>query len=210
MKTLILIFIFFLFPNKSINNEDCLEMDIVLVLDFSETVQGYENFVIKALEAFASRFEISEDRVRMGIVVFNNKPTVVSNLTGNKNQIFENIIEIKEFKADGGTYMFPALKSAELEFKKNPRDARKMIIFISDGKPSDYETNWQNSEALGSGGVLGLGQRIKSKGIEIWSVFINNGDQGRDFMLEISSIPYFFDSDYRSLISTLKKLDLCT
>ena len=208
MKALVLIFACLLLPNRQLNG--CLEMDIILLLDFSGSVEGYEKFIVDALEAFSDRFQISEDRVRIGVIVFNNDPIIISGLTGNKDKIVENILKIKELRADGGTYMFPALMSAEMEFEKNPRDERKMIIFVSDGKPSDAKGYWKKTNGeIKEGNIFEFSQKIKSKGIEICGIFIDNGEPGRNFMMKISTTPYFFDSDYLSLILTLRKLDIC-
>src|SRR6185369_13881362 len=73
----------------------CLKLDIMLIGDMSGSVQGNEQFVYNALSTFASRFELSEEGVKIGAITFDSSPKLISPLTANKQQLLTNLISIK-------------------------------------------------------------------------------------------------------------------
>lgn len=191
MKTLFLSFL--LFFN---NNPSCLQMDIILLGDMSGSVQGYEGFVSSAFLTFASRFELSEENVKIGAFIFSDNPITISPLTANKPALLRDLQSINSSIASGSTFLSPSLSIAIDEFVKNGRDGyKKVIVIVSDGAVDDKILSRQTA------------QMMRDYGITIYSVIINDLSSNPTFMQEISD--RYFDSDYQKLTETMLKMDVC-
>lgn len=217
MKFIIFILLAFITSgHKSIVKEagGCLQMDIMLLGDFSSSVHGYESFVAKAFAAFAKQFELSENGVKIGVVTFTSIAEVVCPLTSDRELLRTKVDSLDYFKANGNTNMFWAFSLAKREFQLHGREGfKKMMIVVSDGEPN-LKTE-----------VKIFAQQIKRENINICGVLIvkNMWDEdsmvnymtlsmsqinGAEFMKEISGDCYV-ESDYQNLITEIQKLSIC-
>jgi len=185
--------------NETPEENGCLQMDIMLLGDFSGSVEGYEPFVADAFKAFAKRFELSEDGVKIGAAIFNSDTLLISPLTSNEKFLHNQLDSLTYYyQAQSTTDMIGALQLAMHEFEVNGRVGyRKIIILVSDGKPDVRDT------------VIQLSQLIKASNIGICGILILANNNDREFMKVISSDYCFVESSYENLITELKRLDVC-
>jgi len=133
------------------------KMDVMLVLDNSGSMKKNDpNLLVKkALESFLKSF--SGD-IQLGIVIFSEKAELVLPLTSvSKQGVSEKIAEtLKRLDYRGRYTDIPAgIERAIYELKKGREDARKVIVFMTDGiidtgnKARDEErTSWLKQELL--------------------------------------------------------------
>jgi len=177
----------------------CLQLDIVMVSDFSGSVVGHDHFIKKALSTFVNRFDLYEDGVMISVIRFSTKTVVISPLTDNRDSLLARINRIPNAKVYGNTQMLLALNRARMELASNGREGvSKMIILISDGDPNDPKD------------VMQFATHLKDvRDITICGILIN-GSQAQDkYMRNISSPPCYVATNFESLADQLEVLDIC-
>lgn len=217
MRGLILIILSIIFSSSTTIKSpvvSCLQMDIILLGDFSGSVKGYEPFIAQAFNAFVKHFDVSENGVKIGVIAFGSMAEIICPLTSNEQLLQSKMDSLAFYKSNGVTNMYLGFIYAKNQFQLHGRAGfKKMIVLVSDGEP-DLKTE-----------VLIFGQKIKADNIGICSVMIvkkmidddapmnylglpMNQINGAQFMQDISSDCYV-ESDYQNLIIELRKLDIC-
>ena len=177
----------------------CLKLDIILVADLSGSVYRYEYFVADAFDAFIDRFELSETGVKVGVIVFNDSPALLTGLTADKIKIRRAINIIRDATGTGSTNMTDTFYAVTNELVLNGRkDVKKVIIIVSDGIPNRRNTTLKTVMQL----------RIMYD-LTVCGVWIGGPDRGQEFMQNISSEYCYAASDYKGLVKQLKRLDIC-
>lgn len=192
----------------------CLQLDIILIADLSGSVRGFEPFVSNALNAFTDKFDLDEEGIEIGAIVFNTNSYLLSRITSNKKELDTKLKSMAFITAIGDTNMLLALQMAIDEFMAHGRRGfSKIIVIVSDGVPSDSEKT---------------AEQIKGIGITVCGVFIDNTptEKNKDdeysgygnthtvnndstFMKTISSPGLYVKSNYQGLVDELGKLDVC-
>ena len=179
--------------------QGCLELDIILVADLSGSVYRNEYFVADAFDAFVDRFKLSETTIKVGVVVFNDHPMMLTGLTADKDKVRLAIDIIRRSSGNGTTNMVDAFYIAANELINGGRyGVKKVLIIVSDGKPN------RRTAALET--ILQLRTIYDLSVCGVWI----GGDFGEVFMQNISSDYCYVVSDYRTLVKRLKRLDVCT
>ncbi len=187
----LLISIFLLLPG-------CNDLDIIVLADYSSSVDGNEKFIYSAISSFERGLDISPDNVNLGVVVFNNYSEVICPLEGNLKEINDRIALLSDYLASGTTNLSSALYSAFDEFNTRGREGyKKIVIVISDGQPDSPEDTYK------------ITQQLKLVGIEIFTIMINDEVSNPEYMKSISSKNNFYNTDYQGLVKTLEQLNLC-
>jgi Mg-chelatase subunit ChlD len=196
----ILVLLFGSFVKKQ-ESPGCAQIDILLVGDFSSSVFGNEKFIADAFKGFIDQFELSETTVKMGIISFNENPTILSTLTSDQTQLQEALHEISTESASGTTNIDSALVTAGEEMLSNRGryGINKIIILISDGDPDDIHVK--------KDAIVHV-ENLRNYGITVCSILILANNIDRDFMKIISNGCYS-EANYHSLAVELKKLDFC-
>ena len=196
MKYILTILLVF---SLNIAKSQCLEMDIMLVADYSDSIDGHEEFVEDAFNEFIDRFELHENGVRIGIIAFSDYPFMLSKLSTNKNKLRKVTRTMDGVFHRQSTNMYGALNATYKYMEKNSREnARKMIIVVSDGAFNG------SPEKLPE-----LVYEIKKEGINICGVLIKSEYQTPQNMLAISNDFCYFESTYQMLSEVLKNMDVC-
>lgn len=195
MKTLIILILssFTLFAQN-----DCVQLDVILVADLSGSVQGKEQFIEQALHSFVDKLELSEETIKVGLVIFNDYALLACPLTSNKVLISTMISNVNS--ADGNTNMKEAFAVASQELYSNrSRDGyKKAIVIISDGIVDGADETKQ------------IGDQIKQFNIKVYGVLITeSSDVGDEFMNYVSSPRCYVKSNYQQLNEEIKKLNIC-
>ncbi|MCB0273099.1 MAG: VWA domain-containing protein [Bdellovibrionales bacterium] len=152
---------------------NCLTSDIWVATDYSDSMEGYEEFVYQAARAIAKGLLKDNQRARLGIIGFNDEYKVVITPSNDLSMILRTAKEYKNLKAHGGTLMFKAFQAIDQihdEIEKNPYadqpDYRKIIILISDGE--DLRSEKTKEETM----------RLKmEKEWNIFSIFVHKEKQ---------------------------------
>lgn len=192
MKQLIKFVLVLLFPVVSYSQ--CLKMDIMLLGDMSASVKGKEGFIADAFDVFISRFDLSNEGMRIGIVMFNDDIIIGSGLTVEKMRLYNTTNQIRKTEPDKQTAMAYALQETFKMMTQDRFDVQKVIVLVSDGKP-DSESN-----------SLAVARKIRSMpNCSIIGILTPGGDEG--VMKELSTL--YMKSDYNALVGVMKQLDMC-
>lgn len=187
MKILLLSLLF-------VYSNPCLQADIVIVADFSGSVQGYENQIKRSLLSFVNRFELSEETAKIGVITFADYAVINQGLTTDKTQLTSAIHKV--YHPQGSTNTVDALQYAANELIVNGRPGfRKVIVFISDGRP--------DSPCV----ALQIANQLKTFDIRIYGILITAPDHDEEFMRVASSV--YLKTDYESLSDEIMKLNVC-
>ena len=109
----------------------CLEADIIILVDFSGSEEGNEKHLTQAVREFTQT--LPSETVQIGIIGFANSYTIWCPLGGDLNKALN---VMAQTKADGGTYITSALDAVYRQLD-NERQVPKICILISDGEISD-------------------------------------------------------------------------
>ena len=108
--------------------------DILLLVDTSGSMAGAKMGAARtaALE-FVGQLDYSRNQV--GLITFASEAALVQPLTSNPRQLLRAIPDLGD---DGGTNMLAAMQMADAELfgDRGRRDARKVIILLTDGRPN--------------------------------------------------------------------------
>lgn len=147
--------------------------------------------------SFIDKFDLSENGVRIGIILFNTYPSVIHKLSDDKEALKRDAISIRTMAADGSTYLQRALIASFEEFAKNGRKGyNKIIIVVTDGAADDE---------IGTRIVVKQLQQVK---VQICGVLIDSSSSHPNFLKEICGDCYG-QSNYETLAKELEKLDIC-
>lgn len=193
MKIAILLLFIGIVPYKQ-ENKGCLEMDVVLLVDVSGSVKGYEYYIHNALNTLVDKVELSEDGINIGAVTFSNQGWVICPLTDNKALLKEKFVNI--ISNEGGTQMGNGIFVAVNELMNGRRGVQKMLIILSDGAVDN------------SADVKTMTTMLKTSGVKICSVLIITSTIDKQLMKDISSNCYL-ESSYENLNKEIEKLDIC-
>jgi len=139
------------------------DRDIMLVIDKSASM--FSNQASTSFDEVKNATSIMVDaldtRDRLGVVTFSSDSLLISGLTGDKSFLKNRIESISH--GGGETLLHLGLKDAYAELMTNGRPgARKMIVVVTDGIPTDGEQ------------PIALADKIKSDNIEITILFVES------------------------------------
>jgi|SRR5690606_2347657 len=197
MKTLLLTLLLAIATIGYSQNTSCLQVDIMLVGDYSGSVDGQQEHIADAMDAFVSRFGLSEMAVKIGIVTFNSSVTLHSGLTTNKAKLNAAIQNIREGIPSGTTGLDAALYVAGEELLYG-RKVPKLLVLITDGAPDNKTT------------AASVAKEIKVFGnITICGILVTNYTSDAEWLESICTDGCYSQSSYEALAEELKQLDIC-
>lgn len=190
MKMLILIALLSSFPDRG-----CLKADVIVLVDISGSIEGYEDQIHLALVGFVDGLDISDEGIHAGIIGFSDKATILCKLTGNHDEFDDSFKKVRS--DNGGTNMKEGVIAVMDEYSKRGRpDAVKVVIVISDGATSLQPETLQLLESFSLMRAL------------VCSVLIKNTVSDADFMKKVGGNCYL-ETDYHQLYKELERLDFC-
>lgn len=122
-----------------------------------------------------------EKQHRVSIVSFSSDASIVQSLTACTDGTKDGIKRaVGRLNRGGDTYPGKAMEKAATAFRAAPRtDARKVVVFFTDGNPAPAGTNDFNAD-LANSGVTGS-KRLKDDGATVYSIGIFEGaDPSKD------------------------------
>jgi len=127
----------YLVPPKADTDIPALPRDVTFILDVSGSMHGESLDQAKA--ALSTALDLLTPQDRFDIIIFSNE---YQRLFGNSRMANPSIIrQAKSFvgglKADGGTYMYPALENALLDIPAE--GAQRQVLFLTDGAVGNEE-----------------------------------------------------------------------
>jgi Mg-chelatase subunit ChlD len=198
MKHIILIFQLLFISNSSFSQDNCLNMDIMIVADYSGSMQEEKSYVIDGILAISERFA-NNDQVRVGVKLFSDDCYDMQPLTFDKLSFSDSM----SWQGGGSTMMaIPLLRSMNDLIGDRP-DAHKVILILSDGDPTDrYETE-DASLFIKQSGIL-----IAVVHIETSSLYAMPS-LGVPFLNSIASEGFTARTTYDRLAKTLIDFGIC-
>lgn len=178
----------------------CLKLDIVLVGDLSGSIIGHEVDVQQAFKSFVDRFELSEETIRIGMVVFSDYHAIASSFSSDKPTLYSSILHMFNHPLGSATNINAGLKAGyEMIMDEGRFDVTKIIITISDGGVN------KNLEELYSTIEL-----IKSDPNTIsCGILIQTRSTWVDIMKLISENYCYVATDYSELQQILMNMSFC-
>lgn len=156
--------------------------DIMLVVDTSGSMAGAKMGAARtaALE-FVGQLDYSRNQV--GLITFASEAALVQPLTSNPRQLLRAIPDLGD---DGGTNMLAAMQMADAEIfgDRGRRDARKVIILLTDGRPNN-----------GAGELLAMASTYRASGsVDVYAVGL--GLDVDSFFLKgmVTAPAYYFEA----------------
>ena len=122
-----------------------------------------------------------EKQHRVSIVSFSSDASIVQSLTACTDGTKDGIKQaVGRLNSGGDTYPGKAMEKAATAFRAAPRtDARKVVVFFTDGNPAPAGTDDFNAD-LANSGVTGS-KRLKDDGATVYSIGIFEGaDPSKD------------------------------
>ena len=202
MRRLLLIVMFLLMSQVS-KSQGCLTADVVLILDWSSSESGNEEKLASAASEFVSVLDISDIQLRVAVITFCNKTTIVSKLNGDKEDLTTRVSALRLYATGGGTWITESIETS-LAMLNNTRDVSKFIIIISDGAiPDASVATWYLQSAKSKMQLQVFAVQIADpNAVDIEDGFYNlsmlTGDSKK---VEVSTIT--------GLVESLKRLSLC-
>lgn len=173
--------------------------DIVFIVDESGSIEA-ENYDLmrQFLHRIVSGLVVEPESVRVGLVLYSDKPSVGFFLDsfGNKNDIL-NYIKILPYRG-GGTQTGAALTFAKDNLFTETRGSRKALgvkqiaIIITDGKSQDDVTD--------------AAPKLRRSGVTVYAVGVKNASS--EELLKIASYPqkqFMFNVESFQMLTSLEK-----
>ncbi|XP_054466478.1 ANTXR cell adhesion molecule 2a [Anoplopoma fimbria] len=110
--------------------------DLYFVLDKSGSVAGDWVEIYSFVKNLTDRFV--SPSMRVSLIVFSAKATVLLPLTGDRYEIEEGLERLREVKPAGETYMHEGIKQASAQIKKQTQKSSSIILALTDGKLEVY------------------------------------------------------------------------
>ena len=178
----------------------CRQIDIILVVDMSGSVYRHEEFVVEAVDAFVNRFNLSNDGIRIGVIVFASEvdTKVVSAITGNKDILNSRLDYLRTLNANGTTALANALFITANEFIDSGRpNVHRVVVVLSDGEPDNV--NYSHLRAL---------ELMQIHNVLMCGILIRTNGINENFMRLIAPDCYV-SVEYEELVTILKQLSIC-
>lgn len=194
----------------NVYSQDCLDMDIILLGDYSGSVGSNAKYIKQAFHSFATSFKESAS-VRIGIVLFSDFQFTICTLTDSRSDtVIDSILLMNNFSWAGGTNIAEALEFSYMMLYNDQQSMNQTIILVSDGDDVSSQ-------------VIPIADNIKANGVIIASVYVPTVRTTtieikaeytlrweQELMKEISSgKEYNTESNYKNLSNNLKTLGIC-
>lgn len=177
--------------------QGCLEMDIMIIGDYSGSIYGRQKYVADAVDAFISRFDLSERGMKIGILTFNDNSTLWSGLTTNKKKLQQTVTSLYELTPSGSTNLSTALQDAALELQYG-RKVPKLIVLITDGMPDNAPDAEKTAREI-----------YTFFNINICGIYVNGSYGDAQWLEKICTNSCFSRSSFEYLAEQLKRMDIC-
>ena len=165
---------------------NCLDADVWVIVDYSDSMSGYETLIASALKEIATGLLYEPTLRRLGLITFDYTPTVDLRLTSDFKTAMKQVIRLSKTSADNGTDIDKGLRQAREEQEKskpNPNiksnEFKKIIILISDGEDLSNDEN-----------IIKTAVEMKKDGWWIYSIMANTSTaditqgEGRQFFMD--------------------------
>ena len=174
----------------------CGKVDVVIVADYSGSMDGSEYHVTSAIEEFVESLDVSPEGVNIAIISFHSFVYVQTPLTGDRAQLRGAVSVLRKEVATGTTKMDMALSQAKVELFSQRLNATKIVVLITDGYPDSKES------------TSAEGRDLLNMGVRLCGVYIGDGDDGAKFLNDVT-MGCYSRSTPLSLIEALKKITIC-
>lgn len=191
---------------SSLTSTTTTPLDIVLVLDRSGSMgdnltggqtklQALKNAVSNFLDqtATANAGASGDKQHRIGIVSYAYGATINQNLIACTSQ---NVNALKQtvngFNANGSTYADDAMESAQTVLNNARSDAKKLVIFFTDGEPN-HGNGFDNEVAAD---VVNTANAIKTAGAAIYTIGVFANADPSDTTEEFNQYMHAVSSNY--------------
>ncbi|XP_062580051.1 cartilage matrix protein-like [Saccostrea cucullata] len=173
--------------------------DILFVVDSSSSIWPLHfQDILKFIQKVIGLFDVSDDKNRIGIIIYSDDVTPVLHLDNqlNSNELKKRVSNIQQLK--GGTETGNALKYArENEFKgkyERKTAAKKVIILLTDGqsiKPKD---------------TLEEAKQLKNENITVFAIGIGNRTDKNELKAIATSPRHQYNLQDYNALSTIKNM----
>lgn len=193
---ILLLSLFMVMPIQS--KAQCLQADIMIIMDWSGSERGNECTLATAATMFAAELPVEETQIHMGLITFNSTIEDVVPLGSDKMLLLTNIAVIALTNANSGTYIEDAIMTAG-QMLNNGRNVPKVIVIISDGEIYDMNS-----------GLLQLTALKHALPIGIFAVQIGGDSTGFQNLVLLTGNANSVEQTIPSeLLTALKKLNIC-
>lgn len=179
--------------------DECLQLDIMMIADFSGSLQGKERIMVNGIRQFSRKFTLTNDGVRIGLISFSDAAILRTTYTGDSTVLNNYIDNLEYVQADGSTHVGLALEMTMDQIVRYGRqDVKKIVVIVTDGIPNDKEK------------ALQMGELLKMNNVVIGGVMVI-GMYGYDehFLRNLTTKDFYYETDFANLVTTLKNMNIC-
>ena len=183
------------------------KLDIVLIVDTSGSMNDNSKLIKtqNAIKALVDVFNAEDKKdlvdVRYKLVTFATKASINTDEWQTGDKFYDGYV--KNLKADGGTNYDQGLTKGKDAIGSGRSDAKKVVIFLTDGKPTYYGTGPSGCGADTSTKVMSAALNSAAKIVcsDFYAVGIKLPDKVNVYKYDRHSYHYgdYIDSDYKNL-----------
>ncbi|KAK6728629.1 hypothetical protein RB195_005961 [Necator americanus] len=172
--------------------------DLMFVIDTSTSVEAEFQLQLQFAVDLVKRLPSGdfENRVRIGVVVFNSKSSVALNMAEprSRSAVLDSLLSLRH--SGGSTSVANGVNTAVDEIEKNKRKgARLMLVLISDGNSQDH---WDE--------VIRSSNRLRTTGAEVYAVTISKRYMFRELELYAGDkLRVYIDARVRQFLDETEK-----
>ncbi|WP_125768850.1 VWA domain-containing protein [Lapidilactobacillus wuchangensis] len=146
-------------------------VDVVLVMDYSSTMKDLKEKAIAGVNSFINEISdvMDDGQVRIGVVAYNKNIYTTADMPNSEDGFLTNTDEIDSFMRDvaqagSGTFLQGGLMEGEKMLREDPKDARKILVHIGDGRANQsYQANSSSALTPNNGEIVPAnGQSVKA------------------------------------------------
>ena len=142
MKSLVYVLVYLATVNYVQGQTGCLCADIVILSDFSSSINNNEYVVTYSVKTLVKEIPPQDNLIRFALVSFGEETRIEVPLTSDYSDLLTGVRSYEERTADGAfTNINPALDTAQDIFLDNRRNnsCYRIIIIVSDGQFTDMD-----------------------------------------------------------------------
>ncbi len=192
---------------QNIFAQGCLEADIIVAVDWSNSVSSKRQEMVDALYTYSRAFTLRKDGIKLGILSFGDTSRIEAPITSDTNYIDLGLASLFSDKAGHSTRCGEIPGYASVLFNQSASERGKIpekrfLIFISDGDVENKDYVAQDFLTFAA-----------SQNVVVCAIQINSDlaieRSATKFMRDIATPGFYFTSSYSKIQSFLRTLDLC-
>ncbi|XP_043921565.1 collagen alpha-6(VI) chain-like [Protopterus annectens] len=164
-----------------------MEGDVIFLMDGSESINAKDfTYMMKFAQSLVNKFDIGEDRVKVGLIQFSDETKAEFELRPNKPEILQAINEIQQMQSGTKTGRALSFVSEYFESNRGGRpDLSQNLIVVTDGESRDE--------------VVKPAKALRQKGINIFAIGVAKANTTQLEEISGNKAKVFYQGNFEGL-----------